>query len=65
MKVAETFAKFVKHTEIGDVDPSVIEHVKKMTLKQVMGVLVGSKAPTSRKIIRYVKRYPGRPEAGV
>lgn len=65
MKVAETFAKFVKHTEIGDVDASVIEHVKKMTLKQVMGVLVGSKAPTSRKIIRYVKRYPGRPEAGV
>ena len=65
MKLAETFAKFVKHTEIGDVDASVIEHVKKMTLKQVMGVLVGSKAPTSRKIIRYVKQYPGRPEAGV
>ena len=65
MKVAETFAKFVKHTVIGDLDPSVIVHVKKMTLKQVMGVLVGSKAPTSRKIIRYVKRYPGRPEAGV
>ncbi|MBU2261933.1 MAG: MmgE/PrpD family protein [Proteobacteria bacterium] len=65
MKVAETFAKFVKHTKIGDVDVSVIEHVKKMTLKQVMGVLVGAKAPTSRKIIRYVKQYPGRPEAGV
>jgi len=65
MELAETFAKFVKHTEIGDVDASVIEHVKKMTLKQVMGVLVGSKAPTSRKIIRYVKQYPGRPEAGV
>jgi 2-methylcitrate dehydratase PrpD len=48
MKLAETFAKFVKHTEIGNVDSSVIEHVKKMTLKQVMGVLVGSKAPTSR-----------------
>ena len=65
MKLAETFAKFVKHTEIRDVDDSVIEHVKKMTLKQVMGVMVGSKAPTSRKIIRYVKQYPGRPEAGV
>ena len=49
----------------GMLTPSVIDHVKKMTLKQVMGVLVGSKAPTSRKIIRYVKRYPGRPEAGV
>ena len=65
MKVAETFAEFVKHTEFKDVDASVIEHIKKLTLKQVMGMLVGSAAPTARKIIRYVKQYPGRPEAGV
>jgi 2-methylcitrate dehydratase PrpD len=65
MKIAETFAKYVKHTEFKDVDPSVVDHIKKMTLKQVMGMIVGSKAPTSHKIIRYVKQYPGRPEAGV
>jgi len=65
MKIAETFARFVKQTEFKDVDASVVDHIKKMTLKQVMGMLVGSKAPTSRKIIRYVKQYPGRPEAGV
>ena len=41
MKVAETFAKFVTHTEFHDVDPSVIEYVKMLTLKQVMGMLVG------------------------
>ena len=65
MDLAETFAKFVVHTEFSDVDSSVIEHVKKLTLKQVMGMLVGSAAPTSRKIIRYVKDNPGRPESGV
>lgn len=65
MQVAETFAKFVKHTEFKDVDGSVVEHIKKLTLKQVMGMLVGSAAPTSRKIIRYVKGNPGQPECGV
>jgi 2-methylcitrate dehydratase PrpD len=65
MKLAETFAKFVKHTEFKDLDPSVIEHIKKMTLKQVMGMLVGSVSPTSRKVIRLVKNYPGRPESGI
>jgi 2-methylcitrate dehydratase PrpD len=65
MKVAETFARFIKHTEFKDVDSSVIEHIKKLTLKQVMGMLVGSAAPTSRKVIRHVKNNPGRPESGV
>lgn len=65
MKLAETFANFVKHTEFKDLDPSVIEHIKKMTLKQMMGMLVGSVSPTSRKVIRLVKNYPGRPESGV
>jgi 2-methylcitrate dehydratase PrpD len=65
MQIAEAFATFVKHTEFQDVDASVIEHVKKLTLKQVMGMLVGSAAPTSRKVIRYVKDNPGRPESGV
>ncbi len=65
MKLAETFANFVKHTEFKDVDTSVIEHIKKLTLKQVMGMLVGSVAPTSRKVIRYVKNYSGRSESGV
>lgn len=63
--IADVFAKFIKHTEFRDVDASVVEHVKKMTLKQVMGMVVGSTAPTSRKIIRYVKNNPGRPESGV
>lgn len=63
--IADVFAKFIKHTEFRDVDASVIDHVKKMTLKQVMGMVVGSVMPTSRKIIRYVKNNPGRPESGV
>ncbi|MFC1580849.1 MmgE/PrpD family protein [Thermodesulfobacteriota bacterium] len=63
--IADVFAKFIKHTEFRDVDPSVIDHVKKMTLKQVMGMVVGSVMPTSRKVIRYVKNNPGRPESGV
>lgn len=65
MKIAESFARFVVHTEFKDVDQGVIEHVKKLTLKQVMGMLVGSVAPTSRKVIRYVKDNLGRPECGV
>jgi 2-methylcitrate dehydratase PrpD len=65
MEIAETFAKFVAHTEFKDVDPSVIEHIKKLTLKQVMGILVGSTAPTSKKLVRYVMENPGRPECGV
>lgn len=65
MEVAEKFAKFVTHTEFQDVDPSVIEYVKKLTLKQVMGMLVGSAAPTSKKVIQYVMENPGRPECGV
>jgi 2-methylcitrate dehydratase PrpD len=65
MAIAETFAKFVAHTEFKDVDPSVIEHIKKLTLKQVMGILVGSTAPTSKKLVRYVMENPGRPECGV
>ena len=63
--IADVFAKFIKHTEFRDVDPSVIDHVKKMTLKQVMGMVVGSTAPTARKAIRYVKSNPGRPQSGV
>lgn len=65
MDIAGIFAKFVTHTEIQDVDSSVIEHVKKLTLKQVMGILVGSTAPTSKKVLHYVKDNPGRPECGV
>jgi len=65
MEIAEKFAKFVVNTEFRDVDDSVIEHVKKLTLKQVMGMLVGSVAPTSKKLIRYAKDNLGRPECGV
>jgi 2-methylcitrate dehydratase PrpD len=65
MEIAGKFAKFVAHTEFQDVDPSVIEHIKKLTLKQVMGMLVGSTAPTSKKVIRYVMENPGRRECGV
>ncbi|MFH1382112.1 MAG: MmgE/PrpD family protein [Chloroflexota bacterium] len=65
MKLAETFAKFITETEFRDVDQSVIEHIKKLTLKQVMGMLVGSAAPTARKVIRYAKDNLGRPECGV
>ncbi|MBU1207197.1 MAG: MmgE/PrpD family protein [Proteobacteria bacterium] len=65
MEVAEKFAKFVTHTEYHDVHPSVIEYVKKLTLKQVMGMLVGSAAPTSKKVIRYVMENSGKPESGV
>jgi len=65
MEIAGKFAKFVAHTEFQDVDPSVIDHIKKLTLKQVMGMLVGSTAPTSKKVIRYVMENPGRRECGV
>lgn len=65
MEIAERFARFVAHTEFQDVDPSVIEYVKMLTLKQAMGMLVGSAAPTSKKVIRYVMENPGRPECGV
>ena len=64
MEIAEKFAKFVVHTVFKDVD-GVIEHVKKLTLKQVMGMLVGSAAPTSKKLIRYTKDNLGRQECGV
>lgn len=65
MEVAEKFAQFACRTQFGDVDASVVEHIKKLTLKQVMGMLVGSCAPTSKKVLRYVKENPGRPECGV
>jgi 2-methylcitrate dehydratase PrpD len=65
MELAEKFAKFVAHTEIQDLDPSLIDHIKKLTLKQVMGMLVGSTAPTAKKVLNYVKENPGRPESGV
>ena len=65
MDLAETFAKFVVHTEFNDVDESVIEYVKKLTLKQVMGMVLGSAAPTSKKVIRYARDNLGRPESGV
>ena len=65
MELAEKFAKFVAETEFHEVDESVIEHVKKLTLKQVMGMIVGSTAPTAKKVIRYVKDTLGRPECGV
>ena len=65
MDLAETFAKFVVHTEFNDVDESVIEYVKKLMLKQVMGMVLGSAAPTSKKVIRYARDNLGRPECGV
>ena len=65
MELAERFAEFIVNTEFRDVDESVIEHIKKMTLKQVMGMLVGSAAPTSKKFIQYAKDNLGRPECGI
>ena len=65
MTVAETFSKFITHTEFHDMAPSVIDYVKMLTLKQVLGMLVGSAAPTSKKVIRYIMENPGRPECGV
>ena len=65
MEIAKKFAKFVAHTEFRELDPSVIEMVKKLTLKQVMGMVVGSTSPTCKKLIRYVKDNLGRPECGV
>jgi 2-methylcitrate dehydratase PrpD len=65
MKIAGTFAKFVAHTEFYDMDPIVTDYVKMLTLKQVMGMVVGSAAPTSKKVIQYVMENPGRPESGV
>lgn len=65
MQVADAFSKFVVETAFHDVDPSVVEYVKMLTLKQVMGMLVGSAAPTSKKVIRYVADHPGREECGV
>lgn len=62
MELAEKFAEFVFQTEFKDIDNSVIEHIEKLTLKQVMGMLVGSAARSSREIIRCVKDNPGRPE---
>lgn len=65
MEIAETFAKFVKNTHFEDIDESVIEHIKKLTLKQVMGMLLGSSVPTSQKFINYFKENLGKPESGV
>lgn len=65
MELADRFAKFVANTEFGDVDKSVIEHVKKMMLKQVMGMMVGAVAPSSMKVITYAKENLGRPQSGV
>jgi hypothetical protein len=33
MAIAETFARFVAHEEFKDVDASVLEHVKMLTLR--------------------------------
>jgi 2-methylcitrate dehydratase PrpD len=55
----------VTHTEFHDVDPAVIQYVKMLTLKQVMGIVVGSAAPTSKKVVRYVMDHSGKPECGV
>lgn len=65
MRIAETFARFVTQTEFYEMDPEVIEYIKMLTLKQVMGMLVGSAAPTSKKIIYYIMENPGRPDCGI
>ena len=65
MEIAEKFAEFVVDTEFKDMDNSVIEHVKKLTLKEVMGMVVGSTAPTAKKVIQYAKGNLGKPECGV
>ena len=65
MEIAEKFSNFIVHTEFTDVHESVIEHIKKLTLKQVMGMLVGSSAPTCKKVIQYAKDHLGRPECGI
>ncbi|MBI5967739.1 MAG: hypothetical protein HY882_07775 [Deltaproteobacteria bacterium] len=64
-EMAEKFAKFIVHTTFADIDKSVIEYVKMLTLKQVMGMLVGSTTRASQKVILYVKGNLGRPECGV
>ena len=65
MEIAKRFAEFVVDTKFRDLDKSVIEQVKKLTLKEVMGILVGSTAPTSKKILQYAKSNLGKPECGV
>jgi 2-methylcitrate dehydratase PrpD len=65
MKSAGLFASFVAQTQFRDIDASVVEHIKKMTLKQVMSMLVGSTTQSAAKLLPYVQENPGRPEAGV
>ena len=65
MEIESVFAKFIKNTRLEDVPESVIEHIKKLTLKQVMGMLLGSTVPTAQKFTGYFKDNLGRPECGV
>lgn len=65
MDIADIFAKFVVQTDFRDVAADVIEHIKKLTLKQVMGMLVGSASESSEKLLPYMKENLGRPECGV
>jgi 2-methylcitrate dehydratase PrpD len=65
MKAAGIFAKFIVETKFENMDASVIEHVKKLTLKQVMSTLVGSTTKSAAKLLPYVKDNRGKSECGV
>jgi 2-methylcitrate dehydratase PrpD len=64
-KLADTFAKFIVDTKFSDIDPNVLEHLKQLTLKQVMGTVVGAGSHSSDKLLRYIKDNVGKPECGV
>ncbi len=65
MESAGIFAKFVVDTKFEDVDVSVVNHIKKLTLKQVMGTMVGSTTHSAAKLLPYIKNNPGKPDCGV
>lgn len=65
MKSAGLFAKFVAQTQFRDIDTSVVEHIKKLTLKQIMSTMVGSTTRSAAKLLPYLKENRGKPESGV
>ena len=63
--VGRSLAEFTNTLEFSELGKEQIEFVKKLALKTVAGILVGTTIDTGRNMVRFIKDRKGLPDVGV
>ncbi|MFC1929376.1 MmgE/PrpD family protein [Chloroflexota bacterium] len=65
IQIGEQLAEFTTKTKLEDVPKETIGFAKELLLKTVAGMLAGSRYPTGKKMVKFIKERNQAPEVGV